>query len=78
MVELRIQPLGGFRVQVGPREIAEGERRLRKARSLVKLLAPAPGHGLLRAGTGCAVAGPRPGGRGRLQPVRQFDSLTER
>jgi len=48
MVELRIQPLGGFRVQVGPREIAEGERRLRKARSLVKLLAPAPGHGLLR------------------------------
>ncbi|GAA0659193.1 hypothetical protein GCM10010193_07490 [Kitasatospora atroaurantiaca] len=48
MVELRIQLLGGFRVQVGPREIADGEWRLRKARSLVKLLALAPGHRLLR------------------------------
>ncbi|MBT2446968.1 hypothetical protein J7F03_07765 [Streptomyces sp. ISL-43] len=48
MVELRIRLLGGFRVQVGPREIADGEWRLRKAKNLVKLLALAPGHRLHR------------------------------
>jgi hypothetical protein len=45
---VRIGLLGGFRFRVGPRVI-EGDRwRLRKARSLVKLLALAPGHRLHR------------------------------
>ncbi|MBC2900529.1 BTAD domain-containing putative transcriptional regulator [Streptomyces cupreus] len=48
MFELRIRLLGGFRADVGRREIADGEWRLRKAKSLVKLLALAPGHRLHR------------------------------
>ena len=40
--------LGGFRVSVGLRTIEEGEWRLRKAASLVKLLALAPDHRLHR------------------------------
>lgn len=46
--EVRIWLLGGFRVAVGSRHIAETEWRLRKAQSLVKLLALAPGHRLHR------------------------------
>ncbi|HEU5433216.1 MAG TPA: AAA family ATPase [Thermomicrobiales bacterium] len=45
---LTIGLLGGFRVQVGRREVADSEWRLRKARSLVKLLALAPGRQLHR------------------------------
>lgn len=45
---LRIYLLGGFRVLVGQRPIAEREWRLRKARSLLKLLALAPYHRLHR------------------------------
>ena len=45
---LRIYLLGGFRVIVGQRPIAEREWRLRKARSLLKLLALAPHHRLHR------------------------------
>src|SRR5262245_4528485 len=41
---VRIELLGGFRVAVGERGVAPGAWRLRKARSLVKLLALAPGH----------------------------------
>ncbi|MGW4898471.1 AfsR/SARP family transcriptional regulator, partial [Kitasatospora sp. NPDC004240] len=48
MLELRIRLLGGFRVRVGPREIADERWRLRKSRNLVKLLALAPGHRLHR------------------------------
>jgi DNA-binding SARP family transcriptional activator len=48
MDQVRVRPLGGFGVRVGSREITEGEWRLRKARALVKLLALAPGHALLR------------------------------
>lgn len=48
MVELRIRLLGGLRVQTERREIADEEWRLRKARSLVKLLALAPRHRLHR------------------------------
>lgn len=40
--------LGGFRVLVGDRTVEEDEWRLRKAASLVKLLALAPGHRLHR------------------------------
>jgi DNA-binding SARP family transcriptional activator len=40
--------LGGFRVSVGLRTIEEGEWRLKKAASLVKLLALAPDHRLHR------------------------------
>ena len=40
--------LGSFRVSVGPRSIGEGEWRLKKAGSLVKLLALAPGHRMHR------------------------------
>jgi predicted ATPase/DNA-binding SARP family transcriptional activator/DNA-binding CsgD family transcriptional regulator len=40
--------LGGFRVSVGPRNIGEGEWRLKKAASLVKLLALAEGRRLHR------------------------------
>jgi DNA-binding SARP family transcriptional activator len=46
--DVRIQLLGGFRVWVGGRAVAEGLWRLRKARALVKLLALAPGHQLHR------------------------------
>ncbi|MFC7447086.1 BTAD domain-containing putative transcriptional regulator [Rhodococcus daqingensis] len=48
MEQLHIQLLGGFRVTVGAREIADGEWHLRKAKALVKLLALAPGHALQR------------------------------
>ena len=40
--------LGGFRVSVGDRSIADGESRLKKAAALVKLLALAPQHRLHR------------------------------
>lgn len=40
--------LGCFMVSVGTRTIREGEWRLKKARSLIKLLALAPGHRLHR------------------------------
>jgi predicted ATPase/DNA-binding CsgD family transcriptional regulator/Tfp pilus assembly protein PilF len=40
--------LGGFRVSVGDRAVREGAWRLRKAASLVKLLALAPNHRLHR------------------------------
>ncbi len=36
---MRIKLLGGFRVWAGPRVIEEDQWRLRKARSLLKLLA---------------------------------------
>ena len=45
---LRIGLLGGFQVRVGSRIVGENEWRLRKAASLVKLLALAPGHHLHR------------------------------
>ena len=41
---VRIRLLGGFHLSVGPRVIEEDRWRLRKARSLIKLLALAPGH----------------------------------
>jgi predicted ATPase/DNA-binding SARP family transcriptional activator len=44
--ELRVQLLGGFKVHVGSRAIADSEWRLRKAASLVKMLALATGHRL--------------------------------
>src|SRR5215208_8401489 len=46
--EVRIGLLGGFRLWIGPRLIEEDRWRLRKARSLLKLLALAPGHTLHR------------------------------
>jgi DNA-binding SARP family transcriptional activator len=45
---LRIQLLGEFHVWVGLRPIDDAEWRLRKAKSLIKLLALAPGHRLHR------------------------------
>ena len=45
---LRIELLGGFRVTCGAREIPGDGWRLAKARSLVKILALAPGQSLLR------------------------------
>jgi predicted ATPase/DNA-binding SARP family transcriptional activator/DNA-binding CsgD family transcriptional regulator len=45
---VRVRVLGGFRVSVGPRNIGEGEWRLKKAASLVKLLALAEGRRLHR------------------------------
>ena len=45
---VRVRLLGGFGVWVGSRAGSEGAWRLRKARSLVKLLALAPGHRLHR------------------------------
>jgi predicted ATPase/DNA-binding SARP family transcriptional activator/DNA-binding CsgD family transcriptional regulator len=44
----RVWLLGGFRVSVGSRIIGEDRWRLRKAASLLKLLALAPGHRLHR------------------------------
>src|SRR5215210_5605562 len=41
---VRLKLLGGFRVSVGSQAIEEGDWRLRKAKSLVKLLALAPNH----------------------------------
>jgi DNA-binding SARP family transcriptional activator len=45
---VRIKLLGNFHVTVGSRSIGRNEWRLRKAASLVKLLALAPGHRLHR------------------------------
>ncbi|MCD6054927.1 MAG: transcriptional activator domain protein, partial [Rubrobacteraceae bacterium] len=45
---VRIWLLGGFRVSVGPRTIEGDTWRLKKAASLVKLLALSPGHRLHR------------------------------
>jgi predicted ATPase/DNA-binding SARP family transcriptional activator/DNA-binding CsgD family transcriptional regulator/Tfp pilus assembly protein PilF len=45
---LRIWLLGGFRVSVGSRSIGEEEWHLRKAGSLLKVLALSPGHRLHR------------------------------
>src|SRR5215218_9681381 len=45
---LRIWLLGGFRISVGSRSIAEEEWHLRKAGSLLKVLALSPGHRLHR------------------------------
>src|SRR5215217_7718359 len=45
---MRIELLGRFRLWVGPRLIEEDRWRLRKARSLVKLLALSRGHRLHR------------------------------
>ena len=46
---VRVWMLGGYRISVGSgRSIEQGEWRLRKAASLVKLLALAPGHCLHR------------------------------
>src|SRR5215212_4577735 len=45
---VRVWLLGGFRVSVGSRTIEEDRWRLRKARSLIKLLALSPGHRLHR------------------------------
>jgi DNA-binding SARP family transcriptional activator len=45
---VRVWLLGGFRVSIGSRAIEENEWHLRKARSLVKLLALALGHRLHR------------------------------
>src|SRR3712207_2601045 len=45
---VRVRLLGGFGVWVGSRAVGEGAWHLRKARSLVKLLALAPGHALHR------------------------------
>lgn len=45
---VRVWLLGSFRVSVGSRKVGEGEWRLRKARSLVKLLALSPGHRMHR------------------------------
>jgi predicted ATPase/DNA-binding SARP family transcriptional activator/DNA-binding CsgD family transcriptional regulator len=45
---IRIKLLGGFRVWVGPGVIGEDKWHLRKARSLIKLLALSPGHHLHR------------------------------
>jgi DNA-binding SARP family transcriptional activator len=44
----RVRLLGGFRVSVGSRTIEDGHWRLKKAASLVKVLALAPGHRLYR------------------------------
>ncbi|MFJ1705043.1 BTAD domain-containing putative transcriptional regulator [Kitasatospora sp. NPDC088346] len=46
--EVHICLLGGFDVTVGGRSVAAGAWRLRKARSVLKLLALAPGHRLHR------------------------------
>jgi DNA-binding SARP family transcriptional activator len=45
---VRVRLLGGFRVSVGSRTIEENGWQLKKAASLVKLLALAPGHRLHR------------------------------
>jgi predicted ATPase/DNA-binding SARP family transcriptional activator/DNA-binding CsgD family transcriptional regulator len=45
---IRVRLLGGFSVSVGDRTVWENAWRLRKAASLVKLLALAPGHRLHR------------------------------
>ncbi|MFF1285726.1 BTAD domain-containing putative transcriptional regulator [Streptomyces sp. NPDC058299] len=46
--DVRIRLLGGFDVAVGDRPVAAGAWRLRKARSLLKVLCLAPGHQMHR------------------------------
>ncbi|WNM32480.1 BTAD domain-containing putative transcriptional regulator [Streptomyces sp. Li-HN-5-11] len=46
--QVHIRLLGGFAVAVGDRPVAAGAWRLRKARSLLKLLCLAPGHRMHR------------------------------
>ena len=48
MDQLRIELLGGFRVSVGDRAVADVAWHRRKPAALVKLLALAPGHRLHR------------------------------
>jgi predicted ATPase/DNA-binding SARP family transcriptional activator/DNA-binding CsgD family transcriptional regulator len=48
LAAVRVRLLGGFGVWIGPHAVGEGAWHLRKARSLVKLLALAPGHALHR------------------------------
>jgi DNA-binding SARP family transcriptional activator len=48
MGALRVQLLGGFRVEAGGRSISDDAWRLRKSASIVKLLALAPGHRMHR------------------------------
>src|SRR5919112_1659190 len=48
---VRVWLLGGFRVSVGSRTIPQDAWRLRKAATLVKLLALAPGHRMHREQT---------------------------
>jgi DNA-binding SARP family transcriptional activator len=48
MSTVSIRLLGGFSVRIGDREVPDSVWRLRKARSLVKLLALAPGHAVHR------------------------------
>jgi predicted ATPase/DNA-binding SARP family transcriptional activator/DNA-binding CsgD family transcriptional regulator len=45
---VRVWLLGGFKVSVGSRAVADDSWRLRKAQSLIKLLALAPGHRMHR------------------------------
>ena len=45
---LRVELLGGFRVSVGSRTVGDDAWRLKKAKSVVKLLALAPGHRMHR------------------------------
>ena len=45
---VRVRLLGGFGVWVGSHAVSEGAWHLRKSKSLVKLLALAPGHALHR------------------------------
>ncbi len=45
---LRIKLLGGFQISIGTRTIEESAWKLRKAASLVKLVALTPGHRLHR------------------------------
>ncbi len=45
---LQVRLLGGFAVRVGSRTVADADWRLRRARTLIKLLALAPGHRLHR------------------------------
>ncbi|MFF2040474.1 BTAD domain-containing putative transcriptional regulator [Kitasatospora sp. NPDC058170] len=68
MLELRIGLLGGFRVRVGPREVADGDWYQRKSRDLVKLLALVPGHRLRRERAAAALWPelPPPAGADRL------------
>jgi predicted ATPase/DNA-binding SARP family transcriptional activator len=47
-VEMRIQLLDGFSVTIGERQIRASQFRLRRSRSLIKLLALAPNHRMQR------------------------------
>jgi DNA-binding SARP family transcriptional activator len=64
---LRIGLLGGFSISVGDRKVDESAWRLRKAASLVKLLALAPGHRLHRD----AASGRR------REALQQYERLRE-